>query len=115
MNYRKVICFLVILFFLLENVNTIASNRLITCVKRGNQYFVCVGDAVEIVKNHLDKTIRIVGYGERTDDEGQRLANECKSWLIDELKKKGVSFNVNQFVPVAGAPNPDVRVEFYAD
>src|ERR1044071_1571595 len=97
MNYMKVGCFLAILFCLLANMSAMAGGRLITCTEQWNQSFVCLPDAVALVKNHIGRPIRIIGYSKAEQGAGWRNAAKFRRQLIDALIGEGIRVNKDLF------------------
>src|SRR5215208_3083898 len=113
MSYRKARCFLVIWLCLLINTGVMASTRLITCREQGDQTFVCLPDAVELVKNHLGEPIRIIGYSDTKHGEGFRIAAKFRRQLIDALEGQGIKVDESLFKAVDGGVTGQVKVEVY--
>jgi len=116
MNHKKVGCFLLILFYLLGNVSTMASNRLIICkADKDNQKYICVDDAVVEVKPHLGAHIYIVAYGgpKRIPCTGQRIADAFMRQLLDTIEGQGTQVNESLFKAVDGGFRDEALIEIY--
>ena len=83
--------------------------RLISCPgNRDNQRFVCLNDAVAIVKGHLGEKIQVVGY---KLSNSKRLAEEFKQQLISALKEARLDVDESLFEAIDGGSRDEPWIE----